>query len=287
MPRRLIILLGPTAVGKTDRSINLALEYDSPIISCDSRQFYREMSIGTAVPSTEQRTAVQHYFIQDRSVLDGTYTAGKYELDAIALIERLFDEGHDTLVMTGGSGFYIDAVCNGLDDFPPADEDLRAQLSARLRNEGVGVLAKELETLDRDSYNSIDIANGQRVVRALEVCLMTGRAFSSFKTSQTKKRNFQIEKRGLIRPREELYRRIEARVDAMMEEGLVEEARSVLKYRDLPALQTVGYKELFEHFDGKYGLDDAVTLIKRNTRRYAKRQISWWARDKEIVWEEL
>jgi len=287
MPRRLIILLGPTAVGKTDRSISLALECGSPIISCDSRQFYREMTIGTAVPSLQQQSAVQHYFIQDRSVLDGTYTAGKYELDALALIEHLFEQGHDTLVMTGGSGFYIDAVCNGLDDFPPADEELRATLSSRLRKEGVGALAKELQDLDPESYNCIDIDNGQRVVRALEVCIMTGRPFSSFKTAQTKKRNFQIEKRGLIRPREELYRRIEARVDQMVKEGLVEEARGLLGYRDLPALQTVGYRELFEHFDGKCSLDEAVALIKRNTRRYAKRQISWWARDKEIVWKEL
>lgn len=287
MPRRLIILLGPTAVGKTDRSIELAREFQSPIISCDSRQFYREMRIGTAVPDPGQLAAVRHYFIQNRSVLDGTYTAGKYELDAIALIERLFEQGHETLVMAGGSGFYIDAVCNGLDDFPPSDESLRAELSLRLREEGVASLARELEKLDKESYESIDIANGQRVVRALEVCLMTGRPFSGFKTARAKKRNFLIEKRGLIRPRDEIYRRIEARVDRMMEEGLLEEARSVLNLRDFPALQTVGYKELFDHFDGKYSLEKAVELIKRNTRRYAKRQLSWWGRDKEIVWERL
>jgi len=287
MPCRLIILLGPTAVGKTDRSIDLALKYNSPIISCDSRQFYREMRIGTAVPSGGQLSAVKHYFIQDRSVLDGTYTAGKYELDALALLERLFEEGHETLVMTGGSGFYIDAVCNGLDDFPPSDEQLRAELSKRLREEGVSALAGQLKSLDPKSFECIDIANGQRVIRALEVCLMTGRPFSSFKTSQVKKRNFQIEKRGLIRPREELYRRIEKRVDLMLEEGLEEEAGSVLKYRDLPALQTVGYKEFFDYFDGLISYDKAVELIKRNTRRYAKRQISWWARDKEIIWEEI
>lgn len=285
--RKLIIILGPTAVGKTQWSLDFARQYDSPIISCDSRQFYREMSIGTAVPTADQLAAVKHYFIQDRSIHDGMYTAGKYELEAVALLEKLFDEGHEVLVMAGGSGFYIDAVCNGLDDFPPADIELREKLTARLREEGVESLRSELKILDPDSYRAIDIANGQRVVRALEVCMMTGRPFSSFKTDCRKQRSFEIEKIGLTRPRDVLYDRINRRVDQMFDEGLVEEARSLIAERNLPALQTVGYKELFESFDGLYDLDRAKELIQRNTRHYAKRQMTWWGRDKDICWKEI
>lgn len=284
---RLLIILGPTASGKTDYSIEVADKYGSPIISCDSRQIYKEMSIGTAVPAAEQLSAVQHYFIQSRSIHDEIYTAGKYELEAVALLEQLFAEGHETLVMVGGSGFYIDAVCNGLDDFPPADMQLRNELSERLRTEGVESLRLDLKRLDPESYATIDIANGQRVVRALEVCIMTGRKFSSFKTSPSKKRNFEIEKIGISRPREVLYDRINRRVLNMMDEGLLEEARGLFQYRDLPALQTVGYKELFDHFDGKTSLDEAVSLIQRNTRHYAKRQLTWWGRDKSIDWREI
>ena len=283
---RLVILLGPTAVGKTERSLELARLYDSPVISCDSRQIYREMYIGTAAPGPEILEQVQHYFIRDHSVKD-LYTAGKYELEALEVIRRLFAEGHDTLVMTGGSGFYIDAVCNGLDDFPPTDPALREEISARLREEGVKSLAEELKSLDRESYETIDISNGQRVVRALEVCLMTGRPFSSFKTNPRKKREFDIEKIGLTRPREELYERIDRRAEQMLRGGLEEEVRSLLPLRDLPALQTVGYQELFPVFDGEYSVDSALELIQRNTRRYAKRQMSWFRRDKSIVWEEL
>lgn len=283
---RLIILLGPTAVGKTERSIALARKYDSPIISCDSRQLYRQMSIGTAIPSAEQLLQVRHYFIQDHDVTD-VYTAGKYELEALDLIHKLFDAGHETLVMAGGSGFYIDAVCNGLDDFPPADPELREKLTRRWREEGVESLRMDLKILDPESYKTIDIANGQRVVRALEVCMMTGRPFSSFKTNPQKKRDFDIEKIGLMRPREELYRRIDARAVQMIKDGLVDEVRSLTEYRHLPALQTVGYKEIFDYLDGDITLDKALELIQRNTRRYAKRQMTWWARDKEIRWEEL
>lgn len=284
--RKLIILLGPTAVGKTDYSISLAEKYSSPIISCDSRQLYRQMSIGTAVPSAQQLDRVRHYFIQDHDIRD-VYTAGMYELEAVALIEKLFDDGHETLVMSGGSGFYIDAVCNGLDDFPPADPELRARLTERWRTEGVEALRLELKILDPESYRTIDIANGQRVVRALEVCLMTGRPFSSFKTNSVKKRSFTIEKIGLTRPREELYTRIDRRAEQMLQDGLVEEVRSLLPYRNLPALQTVGYKEIFSYLDGETSLEEALSLIQRNTRRYAKRQMTWWARDPEIRWIEL
>ena len=303
--RKLIIILGPTAVGKTDYSIETALRYDSPIISCDSRQIYKEMSIGTAVPSEEQLATVKHYFIHSHSVTQ-LYTAGKYEIEALELIGRLFDEGHQTLVMAGGSGFYVDALVNGLDDFPEADLQLRTQLTERLKAEGVESLRQELRLLDPESYHTIDIANGQRVVRALEVCLMTGKPFSSFKTSPNRRRDFEIEKIGLTRPRDVLYDRINRRVLQMVDDGLVEEVRSLIQYRGLAALKTVGYKEIFDWFDYQEGrvstegwgptspgdgpvtsLDRAIELIQRNTRHYAKRQISYWGRDKDIRWMEL
>jgi tRNA dimethylallyltransferase len=303
--RKLIIILGPTAVGKTDYSIETALRYGSPVISCDSRQIYKEMTIGTAVPDASQLAAVKHYFIHSHTVTE-LYTAGKYEVEALDLINRLFDEGHETLVMAGGSGFYVDALVNGLDDFPSADLKLRKELTDRLENEGVESLRIELKALDPESYETIDIANGQRVVRALEVCLMTGKPFSSFKTSSRKKRDFEIEKIGLTRPRDVLYDRINRRVLQMVDDGLVDEVRSLMQYRDLAALQTVGYKEIFDWFDFESGLvtldgwgpntpgdgpvtslERAVELIQRNTRRYAKRQLSYWGRDKEIKWLEL
>ncbi len=303
--KRLIIILGPTAVGKTDYSIETALRYDSPIISCDSRQIYKEMTIGTAVPSAEQLSAVQHYFIHSHTVTD-LYTAGRYEVEALGLINSLFAEGHDTLVMAGGSGFYVDALVNGLDDFPAADLALREELMGRLKNEGVESLRMELKALDPESYATIDIANGQRVVRALEVCLMTGRPFSSFKTNSNRKREFEIEKIGLVRPRDVLYDRINRRVVQMVDDGLVDEVRSLTQFRNLAALQTVGYKEIFDWLDYEAGLvsaegwgptspgdgpvtslERAVELIQRNTRRYAKRQLSYWGRDKDIRWMEI
>ena len=285
--KKLLIILGPTAVGKTDYSIETALRYGSPVISCDSRQIYKEMTIGTAVPDASQLAAVKHYFIHSHTVTE-LYTAGKYEIEALDLINRLFDEGHETLVMAGGSGFYVDALVNGLDDFPSADLQLRSELMARLQTEGVESLRLELKALDPESYETIDIANGQRVVRALEVCLMTGKPFSSFKTAPKKKRDFEIEKIGLTRPRDVLYDRINRRVIQMIDQGLVDEVRSLTQYRDLAALQTVGYKEIFDWFDGTLdSLDRAVELIQRNTRRYAKRQMSYWGRDKDIRWIEL
>ena len=286
MGRRLLVILGPTAVGKTGYSIERALEFGSPVISCDSRQFYREMRIGTAVPSEEELARVRHYFIQDRSVTDN-YTAGMYEADAIDLIGRLFAEGHETLVVTGGSMLYVDALCYGLDDFPEIPLMLREHLMECLRDEGVEVLAEQLKELDPVTYDEIDISNGQRVIRALEVCLYTGQPFSSFKTRRFKERDFTIEKIGLQRPREVLYERIDARVLKMIDEGLVEEARRLLPYRDLPALQTVGYRELFDHFDGKFDLETAIRLIQRNTRHYAKRQLTWWRRDPSIQWIDI
>lgn len=281
----LVIVLGPTAVGKTDYSIGLAREYGSPVISCDSRQIYREMKIGTAPPSAEQLAAVPHYFIGTRSVTE-PYTAGKYELDALALLDELFRD-HATLVMCGGSGLYIDALCNGLDAFPDVDPQIREDLMTRLENEGLEALRFELRRLDPQTYESIDPANRQRVVRALEVCIGTGRPFSSYKTAAARERPFSIRKIGLTREREELYDRINRRVDLMMEAGLEEEARSLLPYRNLPALNTVGYRELFDCFDGRYPLEEAVRLIKRNTRHYAKKQLTYWGRDDSIEWMQL
>ena len=285
MPRRLVIILGPTAVGKTEFSVRKALEYGSPIISCDSRQIYKEMSIGTAVPDKEQLARVKHYFIQTIPVTQA-YTAGDYERDALSLIDTLFEEGHDTLVMTGGSMFYIDAVCEGLDDLPDGDPQLRKALWERVDSEGLESILKELETKDPLTYSRIDKKNSQRVVRALEVCLVSGRPLSSFK-SGGKKRDFEIEKIGLTRPRDELYSRIDKRVLSMIDAGLEDEVRSLLPYRDLQALQTVGYKEMFDYLDGKIPLEEAIRLIQRNTRHYAKKQMTWWRRDSTVHWTEL
>lgn len=284
MPRRLEIILGPTAVGKTGYAIRRALEVGSPVISCDSRQIFQELKIGTAAPSDEEMAAVQHYFI--RSIpITRNYTAGIYEVEAMELVNRLFSEGHETLVMCGGSMMYIDAFCYGLDDFPEVPVQLREHLMECLRDEGVEVLAQQLKELDPVSYEELDLSNGQRVIRALEVSLYTGKPFSSYKTRTFKERDFEIVKVGLERPREELYKRINERVLRMMDEGLEAEARAMLPYRDLPALQTVGYREMFEYFDGKYDLDATVQHIQASTRHYAKRQLTWWRRDTSILWQ--
>lgn len=295
MGRKLVIVVGPTAVGKTDWSIGLAQRYGSPVISCDSRQIYQEMTVGTAVPDASQLAAVKHYFIQDHTIHQ-YYTAGKYELEALALIHRLFEQGHETLVMAGGSGFYVDAVCNGLDDMPDADPQLRAELTRRLAEEGVESLRADLRRLDPEAWRTIDIANPQRVLRAVEVCLLSDRTFSSFKLAAPKQRDFEIEKIGLVRPRAELYARIDRRVLQMLDDGLVEEVRGLLPDRDLPALQTVGYKEIFQYLDAEAGrdpapairtLDEAVRAIQTHTRHYAKRQLTWWRRDPSIRWITL
>lgn len=286
MTRRIEIIMGPTGVGKTSYAIRRALECGSPVISCDSRQIYKELCIGTAVPSPEELAAVKHYFIRTVPVTEN-YTAGIYEVQAMDLVNRLFAEGHETLVMCGGSMLYIDAFCFGLDDFPEVPLQFRQHLMECLRSEGVEVLADQLKELDPVSYGEIDLSNGQRVIRALEVSMYTGEPFSSFKTRRFKDRDFDIVKVGLERPREELYDRINARVLDMIARGLEEEARSMLPYRDLPALQTVGYKEMFSYFDGEYDLSEAVRRIQVNTRHYAKRQLTWWRRDPEISWVSL
>lgn len=273
-------------MGKTDYSISLAAKYGSPVISCDSRQIYREMSIGTAVPDASQLAAVKHYFIQCRSVTEN-YTAGDYEIEAIPLIESLFNEGREVLVMSGGSGFYVDAICHGLDALPDADPARRAELTERLAKEGVESLSEELRRLDPVSWAAIDIRNGHRVVRAIEVFLQTGKPFVSFKLTEPKSRSFDIEKICLTRPREELYGRIDRRVLKMIDEGLVDEVRSLSGFRNLPALRTVGYKEIFDYLDGSIPLDEAIRLIQRNTRHYAKKQLTWWKRDPAVRWVEL
>ncbi len=282
--KELIIILGPTGVGKTDYAIDMALRLGSPVISCDSRQIFKEMKIGTAPPSDEQLARVRHYFIFTNSVTE-YYTAGRYELDAMAIVEELF-KTHDKLVMAGGSGLYIDAFCNGLDDFPPADRALRAELTARADNEGLESLVKQLADIDPQSYSTIELTNKQRVIRAVEVTLQTGRKFSDWKSSPKKVRPFKITKIGLTRERTELYDRINRRVDLMIEDGLVNEVAGLVAFRDMPALNTVGYKEIFDYLDGRQSLETAIELIKRNSRRYAKRQLTYWGRDSSIIWQK-
>ena len=286
MARRVEIILGPTAVGKTGYAIRRAQELGSPVISCDSRQIFRELRIGTAVPSDEELATVPHYFIRNIPVTRN-YTAGIYEGEALDLVNRLFAEGHETLVMCGGSMLYIDAFCYGLDDFPEVPSQLRQHLMECLREEGVESLAAQLKELDPVSYEQLDRSNPQRIIRALEVSMYTGQPFSSYKTGNFKERDFEIEKIGLERPREELYERINARVEQMMDEGLEAEARAMLPCRDLPALQTVGYREMFEYFDRKYDLETTVKHIQASTRHYAKRQLTWWRRDPSIHWVQL
>ncbi|MDR0711022.1 MAG: tRNA (adenosine(37)-N6)-dimethylallyltransferase MiaA [Prevotellaceae bacterium] len=281
-PKTLTVLMGPTGVGKTELSIALAQQIGSPIISCDSRQFYRELSVGVARPTQEQLLAVPHYFIADRSV-QSDYSVGRYEQEAVALLSELFTR-HNMLLMVGGSGLYIDAVCYGVDSMPAVNGKLRENLMRRLSLEGIDSLQRELRILDPSYYNTVDLKNPARVVRALEVCLEAGKPFSEIRQNSPKNRTFDVRLIVLTRSRPALYERINARVDRMMEQGLLEEARQMLPYRHLNALKTVGYRELFRYFDGEITLHQAVELIKRNTRRYAKRQLTWFGRYKEAEW---
>ena len=281
----LVIILGPTGVGKSDYAVRLAEECGSPVISCDSRQIYSELNIGVARPSEQQLSRVRHYFIADHSVRN-LYSAGDYERDAIDLLGVLF-RSHDRLVMAGGSGMYIDAVCCGLDDFPDIDMGIRTMLNEELRECGPGALASRLKILDPESYGTIDLNNRQRLVRALEVVMSTGVKFSSYKRNVKKERPFSIRKIGLFRQRDELYGMINARVDKMMEAGLLDEVKSVMQYKDLPALNTVGYREFFEAFDKGLPIGAAIEAVKRNSRRYAKKQMTYWRRDKDIEWMDI
>ena len=280
--RRLIVLVGATGSGKTDLSIRLAERFGAPVISTDSRQIYRGLPIGTAQPSAEQLAAVEHHFIATHDISEN-FSCGEYEVRALDLLNDLFEK-HDTVIAVGGSGLYVRALCEGMDDLPHADGTLRGELNKRLEHDGLPSLLEELQRLDSEYYEAVDRNNPARVLRAVEVCLQTGRPYSSLRTGIRRKRDFKIMKIGIDMPREELYDRINRRVDAMMAAGLEEEARAVYPYRHFNSLQTVGYKELFDFFDGKISRDEAVELIKRNTRRYAKRQLTWFRRDKEIRW---
>lgn len=280
--RTLLVIVGPTAIGKTDLAIELALRLGTEIISCDSRQIFREMSIGTARPSEKQLAEVKHHFIATISIMD-YYNASMFEFSVLDLLAELFKR-HKIVVMTGGSGLYADAVCKGIDDLPTIEPEIRANLLKRISFEGIMSLRQELLKIDPDYCRTADIQNPKRVLKALEVFYMTGQPYSRFLTKKNKTRDFKIVKIGLNRNRKELYDIIDRRVDLMIQNGLIDEVRSLYHSRNLNALNTVGYKELFDHFDGKHSLEKAVELIKRNTRRFAKRQLSWFARDKEIVW---
>ena len=282
MERKLIVLLGPTGVGKTEISLRIAERLKTEILSCDSRQFFKELKIGTAAPEKSQLERVCHHFVGMISVSD-YYSAGRFEMDALRKLDELF-QTHDTVLMTGGSMLYIDAVCKGIDDIPDVDAELREELLERHRREGVENILAELKILDPDYYYKVDHSNYKRIIHAMEVCLMSGRPYSSFRQESRKERPFQIQKIGLNMPREELYLRINRRVEVMFENGLEEEARALYPYRHLNALNTVGYKELFNYFDGLWTFDFAKNMIKQNSRRYAKKQLSWFNRDKEIQW---
>ena len=281
MKKHLIVIAGPTGIGKTDLSIRLAKQYQAEIISCDSRQFYREMNIGTAVPNKTDLAEVKHHFIQNLSI-ENPYTVGDFEKDALTKIDELHQK-NDVVIMVGGSGLYIDAVCKGLDDFPKIPTDIRARLNQRLVHEGIESLEQELNKLDPDYHKIVDKSNPHRIIRALEVCLVSGKAFSSFRKKQEKTRAFNTIKIVLNRDRETLYGRINLRVNQMMKEGLLEEVKNLLPFREFNALQTVGYKELFAYFDGECNLETAIEEIKKNTRRYAKRQMTWFRRDPETL----
>jgi len=282
MKNFLIVLLGPTGVGKTDISINLATHFNSEIISSDSRQFYKEMIIGTAVPDDFQLKKVKHHFIRFISVQD-YYSSSLFEKDVLNLLPQLSQKNNLT-IMSGGSGMYIDAVCSGIDDIPDVDPFVREKFLKRYREEGIEGLRMTLKLLDPEHYANIDLKNHKRIIRALEICESTGRPYSSFLKNQKRVREFGIIKIGLERPRNELYARINKRVDEMIETGLEEEANSLYDFKTLNALKCVGYREFFDLIDGKTTRDKAIELIKRNTRRYAKRQLTWWAKDKDIKW---
>lgn len=278
----LIVITGPTAVGKTDVAISVAQHFACDIVSADSRQFYRELKIGTAAPTEEQLTSVKHHFVGHISV-DDAYDVSKYEAASMELLPRLFEK-NPVAVLTGGSGLYIQAVCSGMDNLPDSEPEIRKELRGKYENEGIEPLQLMLQQLDPEYYEQVDLANPNRLLRALEVCLGTGKPFSSFRKNLPAPRNFKVLKVGLDLPRAELHNRINARVDQMMNDGLLEEAHRFYPLRHLNALKTVGYKELFDHFDGNVSLEEAVEKIKTNTRRYARRQITWFKKDKEFIW---
>lgn len=276
----LIVILGPTGVGKTELCLSIAERLGCDIINCDSRQIYREIPIGTAAPTAQQQLRVRHYFVGSLSLTD-YYSASMYEQDALRVIAKAETEN---IILSGGSMMYIDAVCNGIDDIPTIGEELRQQLKDRLETEGLEQLCMELKTLDPEYYDIVDRQNPRRILHALEICIQTGKTYTSFRKKEKKQRPFRVIKIGLTRDREELYERINQRVVDMIADGMVEEARSVYHMRELNSLNTVGYKELFEHFDGKTTLDEAIFKIQSNTRRYMRKQETWFKRDNDIKW---
>lgn len=277
-----MLIVGPTGVGKTELSLRVAEHYQCPILSCDSRQVFRNIPIGTAAPTEEEQKRVKHYFIGTRE-LEDDYNAGQYERDAMELLEQLF-QTHETIVMTGGSMLYADAVCNGLDDLPSVPSHIRASVRTEYERKGLEWLQSEVQRLDPNYWEEVDRNNPARLAHCVELSLTTGKPYSSLRTKTVKERPFRIIKVGLERPREELYARIDERVEQMIASGLIEEAKAVYGKRHLTSLQTVGYKELFDYFDGKYDLSRAIELIQQNTRHYAKRQLTWFRRDKAIHW---
>ena len=282
MEKTLIVITGPTAVGKTRLCIDIAKHFGIPIINADSRQIYKELKIGTASPTDEERREVQHYFVGTLS-LEDYYSASLYEQQVLALLDTLF-KTHDYALMTGGSMMYIDAVCNGIDDIPTIDDETRATMKRRLQEEGLESLCKELQRLDPDYYEIVDRQNPKRVVHALEICTMTGKTYTSFRKREKKSRPFRMIKIGLNRERQELYDRINARVDEMMKKGFLEEAKGLIGLKSLNALNTVGYKELFDYLEGRWTLEEAIERIKGNTRRYARKQLTWYKKDEQMKW---
>lgn len=282
MGKTLVVLLGPTGVGKTDLSIDIARYFDTSVVSCDSRQIYKEMKIGTAVPSAEQLAAVPHFFIQTLSVSD-YYNSWQFEQQALEKIRELHCSG-EVAVMSGGSMMYIDAVCKGIDDIPTISQEVRQRFMVQYEKEGIESIRALLKQLDPAFYEVVDLNNAKRVLHAVEVCVTAGKPYSSLRTNTPRDRGFTIVKIGLNRDREELYERIDCRVDQMLAEGLEQEVRSLYPLRHLNSLNTVGYKEFFDYFDGKMDYEEAVRLVKRNSRHYAKKQLSWFRRDQEITW---
>ena len=282
MTKNLIVIVGPTAIGKTSMSIKIAKALGCEIVSADSRQFYKEMKIGTAVPTTQELSEAKHHLIQHISVQDN-YSVGDFEKEAIELIEKLF-QNNKYVVLVGGSGLYVDAITKGLDDFPDIDPRVRTQLQKLLDNEGIEALQGRLKTLDPEHYQKVDINNPHRIMRALEVCIGTGKTYTSFLSKPKKLRSFSVIKIGLTADREVIYDRINQRVDIMLEEGLVEEVKGLQPFESLNALNTVGYKEIFNTLNGEWALDFAISEIKKNTRRFAKRQLTWFRKDAEIKW---
>ncbi|MBW4890844.1 tRNA (adenosine(37)-N6)-dimethylallyltransferase MiaA [Mucilaginibacter sp. HMF5004] len=280
--KTLIVIAGPTAVGKTALAIELAKHYQTEIVSADSRQYYREMAIGTAKPDADELSQAKHHFVNSHSVTD-SYNVGDFETDGLKVIDQIF-ETHDKAILAGGSGLYIKAICEGFDALPPVDVEVRNELNALYAEKGLKYLQERLKTEDPGYFEQVDEHNPQRIIRALEVMKTSGKLMSSFHTANVKERPFKIVKIGLNLPRELLYQRINMRVDAMVRQGLIDEVKGLLPYRDYNALNTVGYTEIFDYFDGTTSLEDAIALIKQNTRRFAKRQLTWFNKDKSMHW---